>query len=80
MNLNLSGKTAIVTGGGSGIGKAVSFLLAEEGAYVAVLDLYSERASAVAATIRSTSSAFVRSQDKNPGADRRAVAAVSTPS
>jgi len=52
MNLNLSGKTAIVTGGGSGIGKAVSFLLAEEGAYVAVLDLYSDRASAVAATIR----------------------------
>jgi NAD(P)-dependent dehydrogenase (short-subunit alcohol dehydrogenase family) len=52
MNLNLSGKTAIVTGGGSGIGKAVSFLLAEEGAQVAVLDLYADRAAAVAGTIR----------------------------
>jgi NAD(P)-dependent dehydrogenase (short-subunit alcohol dehydrogenase family) len=52
MDLNLTGKTAIVTGGGSGIGKAVSFLLAEEGAQVAVLDLHSARASAVAAAIR----------------------------
>ena len=52
MDLNLRGKTAIVTGGGSGIGKAVSFLLAEEGAQVAVLDLHSARASAVAAAIR----------------------------
>jgi NAD(P)-dependent dehydrogenase (short-subunit alcohol dehydrogenase family) len=32
MDLNLRSKTAIVTGGGSGIGKAVSFLLAEENA------------------------------------------------
>jgi NAD(P)-dependent dehydrogenase (short-subunit alcohol dehydrogenase family) len=52
MDLKLTGKTAIVTGGGSGIGKAVSFLLAEEGAQVAVLDLHSERATAVAAAIR----------------------------
>lgn len=52
MNLNLKGKTAIVTGGGSGIGKAVSFLLAEEGAQVAVLDLYADRAGAVAGAIR----------------------------
>jgi len=52
MDLNLRSKTAIVTGGGSGIGKAVSFLLAEEGAHVAALDLHSDRASAVAAAIR----------------------------
>jgi NAD(P)-dependent dehydrogenase (short-subunit alcohol dehydrogenase family) len=52
MDLNLRGKTAIVTGGGSGIGKAVSFLLAEEGARVAALDLHSDRASAVAGAIR----------------------------
>jgi NAD(P)-dependent dehydrogenase (short-subunit alcohol dehydrogenase family) len=32
MDLNLRGKTAIVTRGGSGIGKALSFLLAEENA------------------------------------------------
>jgi NAD(P)-dependent dehydrogenase (short-subunit alcohol dehydrogenase family) len=52
MNLNLAGKTAIVTGGGSGIGKAVCFLLAEEGAQVAVLDLHGNRASRVAADIQ----------------------------
>lgn len=52
MNLNLGGKTAIVTGGGSGIGKAVCFLLAEEGAQVAVLDLHGNRASRVAADIQ----------------------------
>ena len=35
----LSGLTAIVTGGGSGIGLATANLLAERGARVAVLDL-----------------------------------------
>ena len=35
----LSGKTAIVTGGASGIGKAISIRLAKEGARVIVLDI-----------------------------------------
>jgi NAD(P)-dependent dehydrogenase (short-subunit alcohol dehydrogenase family) len=52
MNLGMAGKAVIVTGGGSGIGKAVCFLLAEEGARVAVVDLYSERAEGVAKAIR----------------------------
>jgi NAD(P)-dependent dehydrogenase (short-subunit alcohol dehydrogenase family) len=52
VNLELNEKTAIVTGGGSGIGKAACFLLAEEGSRVAVVDLYGDRAQRVAAEIR----------------------------
>jgi NAD(P)-dependent dehydrogenase (short-subunit alcohol dehydrogenase family) len=51
MDLGLSNKVAIVTGGGSGIGKATSLLLAQEGAAVAVVDLYRDRAEKVAAEI-----------------------------
>lgn len=36
---NLSGKTVVITGGGSGIGKAMSILFAKQGAEVFVLDL-----------------------------------------
>ena len=48
MDLGLAGKTAIVTGGGSGIGKAICFVLAKEGAKVAVVDLHKDRADGVA--------------------------------
>lgn len=40
--LNLQGKTAIVTGGGSGIGKAVATTFARQGAVVHVIDLSAE--------------------------------------
>jgi NAD(P)-dependent dehydrogenase (short-subunit alcohol dehydrogenase family) len=36
---NLNNKTAVVTGGGSGIGKAISILLAKQGANVFILDV-----------------------------------------
>jgi NAD(P)-dependent dehydrogenase (short-subunit alcohol dehydrogenase family) len=52
MDLGLSNKSAIVTGGGSGIGKAVCLLLAQEGANVAVVDLYRDRADRTAEEIR----------------------------
>ncbi|GAA4104025.1 SDR family oxidoreductase [Zhongshania borealis] len=39
MTQNLSGKTALVTGGGSGIGESVCLRLAGDGAHVVVVDL-----------------------------------------
>lgn len=36
---SLKGKSAIITGGGSGIGKAISMLFARQGAYVHIIEL-----------------------------------------
>ncbi len=51
MPFDLSGQTAIVTGGATGIGEAISKRLAEAGATVAVADLNLEGAQAVAASL-----------------------------
>jgi 2-hydroxycyclohexanecarboxyl-CoA dehydrogenase len=48
----LDGKTAVVTGGGGGIGGATCRRFANEGARVAVLDLDADAAETVAAAIR----------------------------
>ena len=44
MKFDLKGKTAIVTGGGSGIGKAISEILSEQGATVHILEMDPESA------------------------------------
>jgi len=48
MDLGLAGRTAIVSGGASNIGKAISLALAAEGANVAIFDLDLEQAQLVA--------------------------------
>jgi len=45
--MDFTGKVALVTGGGSGIGRATSLLLAERGASVLVADLAADNAAAV---------------------------------
>jgi NAD(P)-dependent dehydrogenase (short-subunit alcohol dehydrogenase family) len=50
----LHGKAAIVTGGGSGIGRAVALRFAREGASVLVADVAADNAEAVAEEIRAS--------------------------
>lgn len=47
----LTGRTAVITGGGSGLGAAIAARLADEGCAVAVLDLREDAAEAVAKAI-----------------------------
>ena len=52
MEQSLKGRTAIVTGGGSGLGEATAILLAGAGVAVAVADVSQEQAERVAAAVR----------------------------
>lgn len=49
---DLSGRVALVTGGGQGVGTGISKMLAEAGAAVAVNDLFPDRAEAMAEELR----------------------------
>lgn len=48
---SLAGKKAVVTGGGSGIGRAISVLFAQQGAEVHIIELSEENATATVAEI-----------------------------
>ncbi|CAG4883397.1 putative Granaticin polyketide synthase ketoacyl reductase 1 [Georgfuchsia toluolica] len=52
MDIQLSGKRAVVTGGGSGIGAAIAKILAEAGAHVLIGDISEESGEGCAAEIR----------------------------
>ena len=49
---SLAGKIALITGAGDGMGRATAELFASDGAAVAVTDINSDRAQAVAAALR----------------------------
>jgi len=51
--MKLEGKTAIVTGGGQGIGEGIVRCLAEEGADIAIVDINSETTEKLAGEIKS---------------------------
>lgn len=66
---NLSGKVAVVTGGGSGIGQAISTLFARQGAHVEVVDIDGHGAAeTVSAVVAAGGSAVGTSLDVSDAA------------
>ena len=62
--MRLSNKVALITGGGSGIGKASCLVFAREGAKVVVVDLKKETAEATAKEIGANAKAFAADVSK----------------
>jgi 2-hydroxycyclohexanecarboxyl-CoA dehydrogenase len=59
MELNLAGKSVIVTGGGSNIGRAISLAFAREGAHLTIADIDEEQAKKVSAVAEASGAASV---------------------
>jgi NAD(P)-dependent dehydrogenase (short-subunit alcohol dehydrogenase family) len=78
MTLRLQGKRAVVTGGGSGIGRGAALKLAAEGSAVGVLDVNIDAARQVAAEIQSAggNALAVRANVANEAELERAIAEV----
>jgi 3-oxoacyl-[acyl-carrier protein] reductase len=61
--MRLEGKTALITGAGSGFGEGMARRFAEEGARVLVTDIVADRAAAVAASINANRQGAARAHD-----------------
>jgi NAD(P)-dependent dehydrogenase (short-subunit alcohol dehydrogenase family) len=57
--MRFRGRVAVITGGGSGIGRATAHLMAAEGGQLALVDLDSQAVSAVAQTIEAKGSSVI---------------------
>ena len=60
---SLKGKSAVITGGGSGIGKAISILFAKQGAVVHIMELNEEGADVTVSKINEFGEAYAYSCD-----------------
>ena len=68
LEIDLSGRVALVTGAAAGIGEAIAYLFAEEGAHVFVLDRNATGATAVTTAISAKGySAFSFAMDVRDG-------------
>jgi NAD(P)-dependent dehydrogenase (short-subunit alcohol dehydrogenase family) len=73
-SFQLAGKTAMVTGGGRGIGLATARALAARGASVAIVDLDQAAADAAASQVSQTNALGIAADVTDRGAMQRAVA------
>ena len=60
---SLKNKTAVITGGGSGIGKAISMLFAKQGAIVHIIELNEQSAAQTVSEIKAYGNAFFHACD-----------------
>ena len=77
MDLGLTGKTAIVTGGASNIGKAITEGLAAEGANVVIADVDANQSQTVVDELRASASGTVMFVKTDVG-DREQVEAMTS--